>query len=128
MNYQDITNLSKEIYEHNKKQGFWDGEKNIGEVLALIHSELSEALEADRENKHKIEPGVVEFLTYADIKEERWVNTYKQHVKPTFAAEMADVVIRVLDACGGLNIDIGWHIEQKLRYNKTREFKHGKKY
>jgi hypothetical protein len=41
-------------------------------------------------------------------------------VKDSFHDEMADVLIRVLDLCGGYNIDIDWHIKMKMRYNATR--------
>jgi hypothetical protein len=42
--------------------------------------------------------------------------------------EVADAIIRLLDFCGARGIDIDWHIKNKLRYNATREHKHGKKY
>lgn len=40
-----MNNLAKEIHAVNVKNGFYDDEKNIGEMLALIHSEVSEALD-----------------------------------------------------------------------------------
>lgn len=43
-----INELSKQIHENAKNKGFYEDEKNIGEMLCLIHSEVSEALEADR--------------------------------------------------------------------------------
>ena len=43
-----MNKLSQTIYDNNVKKGFYDREKNIGEMLALIHSEVSEALECDR--------------------------------------------------------------------------------
>ena len=49
-----MNELSKQIHENNKAKGFYDGEKNIGEMLALIHSEVSEALEADRKDNYMI--------------------------------------------------------------------------
>lgn len=39
-----INDLVKRAYENSKKHGFWNEEKNFGEVIALMHSELSEAL------------------------------------------------------------------------------------
>ena len=47
-----LNELSKQVHENAKSHGFFDNEKNIGEMLCLIHSEVSEALEADRENKY----------------------------------------------------------------------------
>jgi len=47
-----LNKLATEIHENSKSKGFFDSEKNIGEMLCLIHSEVSEALEADRINKY----------------------------------------------------------------------------
>ena len=38
----NLTELSKEIHQDNKEKGFWDEERNIGEMLMLIVSELGE--------------------------------------------------------------------------------------
>jgi NTP pyrophosphatase (non-canonical NTP hydrolase) len=53
---------------------------------------------------------------------------FERSIKDTFEDEIADVFIRLGDMCGGLNIDIEKHIEAKMKYNKTREKLHGKKY
>ena len=45
-----INELSNQIHQNAKNKGFYDGEINIGEKLLLIHSEVSEAVEADRED------------------------------------------------------------------------------
>lgn len=79
------------------EKGFWDGERNIGEALMLIVTELAEAMEAHRHQDD------------ANFKE-----------------ELADTFIRLLDLCGGLNIDIEKEIYQKSLHNTTRPYKHGK--
>jgi len=53
--------------------------------------------------------------------------TYKMYTE-SFDFEIADTIIRLLDLCGAKDIDIEWHIEQKLKYNSTRERLHGKKF
>ncbi len=73
--------------------------RKTGTLIALIHSELSEALEAHRE-------GDVE----------------------NFAEEMADVVIRVADLCGGYGIDLEAAIVAKMERNRQRPRLHGKRY
>jgi NTP pyrophosphatase (non-canonical NTP hydrolase) len=49
-------------------------------------------------------------------------------IKNTVEDEIADVLIRTLDLCGWLGIDIEKHVEWKMRYNESRKYKHGKKY
>jgi len=52
----------------------------------------------------------------------------KRSVKNSFEDEMADIIIRVMDLCGAMNINIDWHIEQKMKYNLLRPYKHNKAY
>lgn len=80
-----------------KDKGFWDNERNVGEMLMLITTELAEAMEAHR---HDDQEG--------------------------FNEEIADTFIRLFDLCGGLGIDIETAIRDKMEFNKTREFMHGK--
>ena len=53
-----INELAKTIHQNAKNKGFFDTEKNIGEMLCLIHSEVSEALEADRKNHYTELPNI----------------------------------------------------------------------
>lgn len=98
--------------------------KNIGELLMLVVSELGEALEAHRKETY---PLYEMFQSEIDS----GVNfeiAFKNHIKDTLHDELADAVIRICDMCGYLGIDLEKHIELKMKYNETREHKHGKKY
>ena len=91
-------NLWTELIHNNAKdKGFWDEERNIGESLMLIVTEVAEAMEAHRNDDRE-----------------------------NFEEEIADVIIRTLDLCGGLGIDIEAAMRKKMQYNYTRPYKHGK--
>lgn len=81
-----------------KEKGFWDDERNIGEALMLVVTELAEAMEG-----------------------------YRHSDDANFREELADAFIRLLDLCGGLGIDIEDEIFKKSQRNKKRPYKHGKK-
>lgn len=129
-----IKKLSKIIFEMNKEKGFWDTERNIGETLMLIVSELGEAMEAHRKGKMcTLEKDDLEHLI--NISDENFKEMFEEKIKDTFQDEIADTVIRILDMSKGLEvqnnsipINLMTHIELKLRYNSTRERLHGKNY
>lgn len=126
-----INELAKEIHEINVKNGFYDDEKNIGEMLALIHSEVSEALEADRKGYYCVRgipanPIMGEVTLYST--DDHWKEKFQYQVKNSFEDELADIMIRVMDLAAYKGIDLDNHIKAKMRYNSTRPYKHGKKY
>lgn len=124
-----IKKLQDTAFANALKHGFHHKNQNIGEMLMLIVSELSEALEADRKNKHadlkKYNAGIA---TYNGESESQDKSTFEFFVKDTFEDELADAVIRIADLCGYLNIDLESHIKAKMRYNESRPHKHGKEY
>lgn len=120
-----INKLSKEAHENAIEKGFYDKPKNIGEMLCLIHSEVSEALEADRKNKY-VQCNIHDLNEF--IGEQAFVDVYGISIKGRFEEEMADIVIRVMDMCAFKNIDLEAHIKAKMRFNKSREKYHNKKY
>ena len=144
--FSQIESLIEEIHYNNKQKGFWDnpvtGEydtnRNIGEMLMLVTSELSEGLEADRlgrrSNLEKFYEDWYQSDEYQsneftnEKKTEKFKSVFIENIKDSFEDELADAVIRIFDMCGGLKINLDAHIKFKLMYNKTREHKHGKKY
>jgi len=123
-----LNNLAREIYSNNKEKGFWDEDRNVGELLMLTVSELGEALEAHRHGRRSQYHRLDVMHPDKDMKDTEYREVFKEDIKDTFEDELADTIIRVLDMCGGLSIDIDFHIEKKLEFNKTRERLHGKKY
>jgi NTP pyrophosphatase (non-canonical NTP hydrolase) len=105
-------------------KGWYERPRELPELLMLVVSELSEALEADRNGRHA--PRVPEQNSKYDIS--RFVNNFDDFVKDTVEDEIADAVIRIADLCGHLGIDLDAHVAAKMKYNLTRPYKHGKAY
>lgn len=120
-----LNNLANEIYNNNVDKGFYDQPMPIASRLALIHSEVSEALEADRKELHSL-VDIKELVKYEN--DDAFVKHFLSTVKDTFEDELADALIRVLDLAASGGIDIESHVLAKIRYNKTPPYKHGKKY
>jgi NTP pyrophosphatase (non-canonical NTP hydrolase) len=97
--------LGKEILEINTANGWnvvkpneWEDTYKVPAVLALIHSEVSEALEG-----------------------------FRGRDKENFTEELADIVIRVFDLAYGLEVDLSQAVTDKLAKNRTRGYRHGGK-
>lgn len=119
-----LNELSKEIHRNAKSKGFYDQTFNIGEKLMLVVSEISEALEADRYDKRcRSSIAVKESDTW-----EEFEAAFEALVKDTVEDELADAIIRILDLAGYLEIDIDWHVRNKMKYNSRWQHLHGKKY
>lgn len=93
-----INDLCKQAFETAQSKGWHDVDRETSVWLALIHSEVSEALEADRKGDDD-----------------------------NFVEELADVCIRVFDLCGLMNIDLEKAILDKMEFNKSRQHMHGSK-
>lgn len=121
-----INELAQKVHQNAKDKGFYEKEKNIGEMLSLIHAEVSEALEADRKDNYAT--GQQLAFPTANYDDAHFKRHYEAWIKGSFEEEMADIVIRVLDMCAFKKIDLERHIEAKIRYNTLRQKYHGKKY
>ncbi len=95
-----LSSLIEECHSIAKKKGWWDSKRNDGELIALMHSELSEALEALRNHG----------------------------TKDNIAEELADCCIRIFDYCGAREIDLEKTLLKKIEYNRTRPYRHGKRF
>lgn len=106
----EFRNMQTDVHRTAVDKGWWEGERNFGELLALVHSEVSEALEAYRS-------GMPPERAYFEV-------DGKLCGVPS---ELADVVIRVMDMAEHYDIDLWAAIEAKHAYNVTRPHRHGGK-
>ena len=121
-----INELVKQVHENAVQHGWWEQERSFGELIALCHSELSEALEEYR-NGHPLYAGNLPILYYSGGGYNASTPT-KCCTKPEgIAPELADTVIRIMDMCAHYGIDLEAAILEKHEYNKSRPYKHGGK-
>jgi NTP pyrophosphatase (non-canonical NTP hydrolase) len=122
----NINNLIKEAHEIAKSKGWHDEDRSFPELIALMHSELSETLE---EYRNGSEYKDVYYSCKRTITCTNWPKCEKcEHTKPEgIPIELADCVIRIFDACGKFGIDLEKAIELKMNYNRSREYRHGNK-
>lgn len=114
------------------EKGFYSDDPNPDPLskLMLIVSELGEACEAVRKNdfianRKNITPSLYRDLTHSES-DTMFNIRFELYIKDTFEDEIADAVIRIFDMCGNMGIDLRSHIDLKMRYNKSRPYKHGK--
>lgn len=108
---------------NNRDKGWYDADRTFGEDVALLHSEVSEMLDAYR--SHGLADATRDPV---DIH-----NGAEEHVTTLFAkpegvgSEAADVLIRLLDTCHRHGLDLHAEYERKMAYNRTRPHRHGGK-
>ena len=109
-----ITEWAKEIHENAVAHGWWETERSTGEVIALIHSELSEALEEARDNRPMM-------YVLGPNGEEICTPCYFNGRKPEgVAVELADAVIRVLDFAGFMNVPLNMYATAQEEFEKCK--------
>lgn len=118
-----LNKLCKEAHENAVDHGWWEEEKSFGELIALCHSELSEALEEYRKGEF------LNIIYYSDEQGSEYGSDDPfEHLKPKgIPTELADVLIRIFDMCGHYGIDLDEAVRIKMEYNKTRPYRHGGK-
>jgi NTP pyrophosphatase (non-canonical NTP hydrolase) len=101
--------IASQIHNWAQRKGFWESgsDRNDGEMIALIHSELSEALEGLRHGN----PESKKIPPFTSVEE-----------------ELADVVIRIMDLAQARGWEVAKAINAKRYFNEQRPYKHGKEF
>jgi len=101
--FEAVNSLVEDIHRANVSVGWWDGispsDANVVPAkLALVHSEISEALEGHRK----------------DLMDDKLPHRTMVEV------ELADAIIRIMDLAGAMGLDLGGAIKEKLEFNAIR--------
>lgn len=142
----DLNDLSQTVHAANIK--WWQNpengkpiKRNKGELIALMHSELSECLEGERKSKDEPCPHCKFQVThYRGLELDSgpvWIcgKCYKEHIgdRPKWVmddklphrrmaeVELVDAIIRILDYAGAFGYDLQGAFNEKMAFNATRE-------
>jgi len=121
-----LQDMTHEIAACNEAHGWNTIERTFGDDVALLHSEVSEALEAWRrwevkDATKRLHSRWDRFLRYCFGRE------LPSHKPEGIGSELADVLIRLLDTCDRYGVDLAWEFERKVQYNWSRPYRHGGK-
>lgn len=124
-----MTDWATEIHQLAVEKGWWNesfdegtfdpSKRNVGEILLLACSELTEAFEEWRNGRKLTEVYYPQMIDNA--------NSNDLGKPEGFPIELADCFIRLLDNCAAWEIDIEEMIRIKHNYNLTRPYRHGGK-
>lgn len=106
MNRQELNELSKKAYKWSKDHGFWTDTTSVNHAMAMIVTEIAEVIEADRYGRNAKVKSFKNSVYGLDPKgnQDMWNEAFKAYIKDTVQDEMADIIIRIMDLGGRMNI------------------------
>jgi NTP pyrophosphatase (non-canonical NTP hydrolase) len=108
---QRFNGIQHAIYVNAEAKGFWKEDHGLhtdATKIMLVVTELAEAIEALRKDKHQASEKIPQFTLVEE--------------------ELADAVIRIMDLAGGRGYRLAEAILEKVQYNQGRPYKHGREF
>lgn len=130
---KSLKEMQDEVFTNNVAKGWHDQPRTFGDEIALIHSEVSEALEAWRDYgqvdliRYESPGGGFAIVQRGDVNDVAWSNAGMVGKPLSVGSEFADVLIRLLDSCERYGINLEFEFDRKMAYNRTRPARHGGK-
>ena len=134
----EVDALAARIHQTAVDHGFWDKDRNLGEMLMLVCSELAECLEEDRERRAHV------WFRHKDDCVHEPLNSLQDLIGPAredctcnpkpegALVEVADAIIRLFDTGHDMASRTRYTLSEvmliKMDYNDTRSHMHGKRY
>ena len=116
-----LERMAAEVEQINRDHGWYDDDRTFGDDCALLHSEVSEALEAYRVHGLADATATLPVTPCDDF-------TCCSLPKPEgVGSELADVLIRLLDTANRRGVNLAAEYERKTTYNRSRPYRHGGK-
>ena len=120
MDNKTLNELAIEVHENAVEHGWWQEERSFGEIIALCHSELSEALEEYRNGNDKIRKLLIYYSGGGYVATAPTLCCKKPE---GIAVELADCILRILDYCGKEKFDVSNYCTMESTYRpKTDNF------
>ena len=124
----DLNEFMRSVHETAVSKGWWGDElasgesltyvdRNVGEMLMLVTTEIAEAYEEWRSSGN----GIFEAEAMLGVQ-------YRDGKPEGFTVELADALIRIFDICERFQLPLVEALEIKAAYNATRPYRHGGKH
>lgn len=122
----DLNKLAKEAYWTAREHGWHNEEHSDEHWLMLILTEIAEAVNADRKDKHADVAGFKEYQTYygsflpsEETRTIRFREDFEEYIKNTVEDELPDIIIRCLDLAELRGIDLTYALDDIDKLSMT---------
>ena len=114
---QLLKQFMTKAYENAKAKGFYKPDLDINQALMLIITEMGEAIQASRHNRHGSIDG---YNTYLEVSDEHVA--YEESLEGTVESEFADITLRIISLLGWYDSQNTICLMNDTELKKTEEF------